>query len=311
MDITPRSPPLEPRPYIYRGRFAPSPSGALHFGSLIAATGSYLQARHLQGEWWLRIDDIDPPREAPGAAEQILRSLEAYGFEWDGEVSYQSQRHEFYQQALQQLQDSGMLYPCGCSRASLAKHLDPRHPDVYPGICRQGLPPGRTERSLRVRCLNAVIRFHDPIQGLQHMDMETGCGDFVIKRADGLYAYQLATAVDDALQGITEVVRGADLLESSFRQIHLQQLLSLPPPNYAHLPIASNPAGEKLSKKTHATNIDQLPVVKTLYQALEFLGQNPPLALRRASLQELWQWAILHWQFARIPRYRRIEVEKE
>jgi glutamyl-Q tRNA(Asp) synthetase len=258
----------------------------------------------------LRIDDIDPPRVVAGAAEQILHSLETYGFEWDGEVSYQSQRLALYQDMLQQLQHQGLVYPCGCSRTSLAAHLDPARPDVYPGICRHGLAPGQTERSLRVRTANSVIQFHDPLQGPQQLVMETECGDFVVKRADGLFAYQLATAVDDALQGISEVVRGADLLESTYRQIHLQQLLSLPSPVYAHLPVACNRNGEKLSKKTLATDIEQLPVIETLYQVLVFLGQNPPPVLRhQASLQELWQWAIQHWQLELIPRCRQIAIE--
>ncbi len=306
----PRSSSLEPSPCHYKGRFAPSPSGALHFGSLIAATGSYLQARQQQGEWLLRIDDIDPPRVVAGATGQILRHLETYGFEWDGEVSYQSQHQARYRDMLRQLRQQGLVYPCGCSRASLATHLDPAHPDVYPGICRHGLAPGQTERSLRVRTDNRVIQFQDRLQGPQQMAMETECGDFVVKRADGLFAYQLATAVDDALQGITEVVRGADLLESTYRQIHLQQLLSLPSPVYAHLPLACNTLGEKLSKKTHATAIEQLPVTETLYQVLAFLGQNPPPDLRQdATLQELWQWAIQYWQLERIPRCRQITLE--
>lgn len=294
----------------YRGRFAPSPSGALHFGSLIAATGSYLQARHQQGEWWLRIDDIDPPREVPGTATHILRSLEAYGFAWDGEVSYQSQRQELYEEALQQLQDRDRIYPCGCTRSSLAEHLDPERPAVYPGICRDGLVQGTKERSLRLRCEDRSVQFEDRLQGSQHMDLASECGDFVVKRADGLIAYQLATAVDDASQGMTEVVRGADLLESTFRQRHLQQLLDLPSPSYAHLPVATNTSGEKLSKKTRAVDIARLPIVETLYQVLVFLGQNPPLELRTANRDELWHWAVAHWRFDNIPRQRQIECDK-
>lgn len=290
---------------VYRGRFAPSPSGALHFGSLIAATGSYLQARHQQGEWQVRIDDIDPPREVAGAAEQILHDLEAYGFEWDGEVSYQSRHQEIYQHALQALRDQDLVYPCGCTRRSLAKHLDPDHPEVYPGICRQGLAQGQTERSLRVLG-QGVVTFHDRLQGAQRINMETQCGDFIIKRADGLFAYQLATAVDDVHQGITEVVRGSDLLESTFRQIYLQQQLSLASPGYLHLPIATNQDGEKLSKNTHAVGIGQLPTIGTLYQVLVFLGQNPPPALQQARLDELWQWAIQHWRIQNVPQRQEI-----
>lgn len=295
-----------PKSAPYRGRFAPSPSGALHFGSLVAATGSYLQARHQQGEWLVRIDDIDPPREVAGAAEQILRDLEHYGFEWDGEVSYQSQRQEYYQAALQQLQDQKLLYPCSCTRRSLAKHLDPEHPEAYPGICRHGLSPGQTERSLRILTEKVVIQYHDQLQGPQKMNLETQCGDFIVKRADGLIAYQLATAVDDVYQGITEVVRGADLLESTFRQCYIQQQLSLSSPLYTHLPIANNHDGEKLSKNTHATSIIELPKANTLYQALVFLGQDPPPDLTHSNLNEIWQWAIQHWQFSAIPQHRHI-----
>lgn len=310
MKTQPRPTSLEPDSCIYRGRFAPSPSGALHFGSLIAATGSYLQARQQQGEWHVRIDDIDPPREEPGASESIIRSLETYGFEWDGEISYQSQRHEFYQQALEQLNDLGMTYPCSCTRRSLSESLDPEHPQVYPGVCRHGLAAGQVERSRRVRVQDSIIKFYDLILGPQQMCMEDECGDFVIKRADGLFAYQLATAIDDINQGITEVVRGSDLLESTFRQIHLQQLLSLTPPIYAHLPIATNQAGDKLSKKTRAIGIEQLPVIETLYQVLMLLGQNPPTELRRVSRDEVWQWAIDHWRFDQIPKVRQIEYDK-
>jgi glutamyl-Q tRNA(Asp) synthetase len=306
MKTQPRPSSLDPRPCLYRGRFAPSPSGDLHFGSLIAAVGSYLQARQQQGEWHVRIDDIDPPREVPGATDQILRSLEYYGFEWDGEVVYQSRRQEIYQWALETLQQQGQIYPCSCTRKSLAEHLDPKRPEVYPGLCRQGLPPGEKGRSLRVLCQQTTIQFDDRIQGLQQMDMASECGDFVVKRADGLIAYQLATAVDDAEQGMTEVVRGSDLLESTFRQRHLQQLLSLPSPIYAHLPIATNEAGDKLSKKTRSQAIVHLPVQKTLYQVLQFLGQNPPAELRRVPLQEIWSWAIENWDLAHVPHQRQI-----
>jgi len=307
MDISyPRPSSLDTRPRVYRGRFAPSPSGALHFGSLVAATGSYLQARHQQGEWLVRIDDIDPPREVAGAVDQILRDLDTYGFKWDGEISYQSQHQERYQHALQQLWDQSLLYPCACTRRSLAKHLDSDHPEVYPGICRHGLSPGQTERSLRMLTENVFIQYHDQLQGPQEMNLETQCGDFIVKRADGLIAYQLATAVDDVYQGITEVVRGADLLESTFRQCYIQQRLSLSSPLYTHLPIANNHDGEKLSKNTHATSIIELPKAKTLYQALVFLGQDPPPDLTHSNLNEIWQWAIQHWQFSAIPQRRQI-----
>ena len=287
---------------LYRGRFAPSPTGPLHFGSLVAAVGSYLDARCCGGEWLVRMEDIDPPREMPGAADLILQTLEAYGFEWDGAVLYQSSRSEAYESALERLRQEGALYACACTRKEIIdaarRGIDG---PVYPGTCRSGLN-GREARAWRVRTTQQEIAFEDAIQGHQAQVLERDIGDFVLKRADGFYAYQLAVVVDDAAQGISHVVRGADLLDSTPRQIHLQRLLQLPTPHYAHLPLATNGAGEKLSKQTlaPALSLDQAPVM--LWQALHFLGQMPPRELATADLDSLWQWARQHWQLGAVPR---------
>lgn len=275
----------------YRGRFAPSPTGPLHFGSLVAAVGSYLSAKAAGGQWFVRIEDIDPPREVPGAADDILRTLEAYGFEWDGEVMYQSRRIEAYEAALDQLRQAGSIYPCGCTRKEIADS-SVRGVDglVYPGTCRAGQIAGRSQYALRVRTDGAgMIEFDDKRLGVQHTDLEKEFGDFVVRRADGLFAYQLACVVDDAEQRITEVVRGADLLTSTPRQIHLQRLLGLATPSYLHLPIVLNEKGEKLSKQTFAASIPTDNPVPVLLRALEFLGQPAPSDVNDASMQDFWR----------------------
>lgn len=290
-----------------RGRFAPSPTGPLHFGSLVAAAGSYLQAKTRQGEWLVRIDDIDPPRELPGASDGILRTLERFGFEWDGPVSYQSRRTVIYQAALDALQVKGAVYPCACSRRTIAAlQADPSAKPVYPGTCRTGLGAGKSPRLLRINTRGAVIRFEDRLQGACHYDLEAEVGDFVVLRADGLFAYQLATGIDDAEQGITEVVRGCDLLGSTPQQIHVQRCLGLDSPSYCHLPVAVNSDGQKLSKQNLAPPLDAGRAPAQLWQALTFLGQNPPAELARASLHTLWQWAFAHWQTDKIDRTQAI-----
>ncbi|MDX9952048.1 MAG: tRNA glutamyl-Q(34) synthetase GluQRS, partial [Methylophilaceae bacterium] len=242
---------------MYRGRFAPSPTGPLHFGSLVAALASYLEARQQQGEWLLRMEDLDTPRNMPGAADAILRSLEAFGFEWDGPVVYQSERHDLYAAALARLQEDGLVYPCGCTRKEIADSaIHGIEGAIYPGTCRSGLPPGKTARAWRIRAENRTIGFDDAIQGHVAQNLARDIGDFVLKRADGFYAYQLAVVVDDADQGITHVVRGADLLDSTPRQIYLQQVLGLPAMHYAHIPVVLNAQGEKLSKQTQAAAVD-------------------------------------------------------
>ena len=282
----------------YRGRFAPSPTGPLHFGSLVAATGSYLQARQQQGEWSVRIEDLDPPRTVPGAANTILRTLEVFGLQWDGAVVYQSQRNADYEHALQQLIAAGTAYPCSCSRSELLALQDsPREGDElrYPGRCRTGpLRPGGPY-AWRFRVPDAPISFTDLAQGHSEHCLPDSIGDFVIKRRDGLFAYQLAVVVDDAAQGITEVVRGADLLSNTPRQIALQQALRLPTPRYMHLPIIVDANGQKLSKSQDAPSITAPHAASTLFLALQHLQQMPPASLQGAPVAELWQWAIAHW----------------
>src|ERR1700742_4386809 len=239
----------------YTGRFAPSPTGPLHIGSLMAAVGSYLEAKAQGGRWLLRMEDLDPPREVPGAADGILRDLEKLGFKWHGPVLYQSRRRDAYEEALAKL--GSQIFPCACSRSEIADSaLAGIEGPVYPGTCRDGLAPGKTARSLRVRVRSEDIGFDDALQGPIHQDLAKDIGDFVVRRADGCHAYQLAVVVDDAAQGVTHVVRGADLLLSTPRQIHLQTLLGLSHPSYMHLPVAVNAAGEKLSKQTGARPLD-------------------------------------------------------
>ena len=291
--------------YQYRGRFAPSPTGPLHFGSLVAAVGSYLEAKCRGGEWLVRMQDLDTPREQPGAAEAILRTLAACGMGWDGEPLYQSRRSVAYSGALARLEAQGLVYVCGCSRREIADSgLGPDGALIYPGTCRKGLAPGKTPRATRVRVDHEPIEFEDIIQGKLSQDLAAEAGDFVLRRADGLYAYQLAVVVDDGEQGITDVVRGADLLDSTPRQIYLQRLLGLPTPRYLHLPAAVNAAGEKLSKQTLAPPVDARDPVPALVQVMDFLGQAPPAQLGRASLAEFWHWALAHWDAQRIPRRR-------
>jgi glutamyl-Q tRNA(Asp) synthetase len=287
----------------YRGRFAPSPTGPLHFGSLVAAAGSYLEARSRGGAWLVRIDDLDRPRVVRGSADDILRALEACGMEWDATVVYQSARRDAYHCALHRLREIGLVYPCVCSRREVADSALPGLEGyVYPGTCRPGLRESRPARALRVITRGAALEFEDALQGRIAQDLERVSGDFVLYRSDGVFAYQLAAAVDDAEQGITDVVRGADLIHSTPRQIYLQRLLGLPTPRYAHLPVAVTAQGEKLSKQTHAPAIDRRRPLPALIAALAFLGQSPPEKLASGSLEEFWRWAIQHWQLARVPR---------
>jgi glutamyl-Q tRNA(Asp) synthetase len=282
----------------YVGRFAPSPTGALHFGSLVAALASWLDARREGGRWLLRMEDLDAPRVVPGAADLILRQLEAFGLEWDGPVLYQSARLDRYRAALQRLR--AYTYPCACTRRELedsALAIDGSR--IYPGTCRGGLAPGKTGRALRVRTQEGPIRFADRIQGEISQSLEREVGDFVVRRADGLFAYQLAVVVDDADQGVTDVVRGADLLDSTPRQIFLQQLLGYATPRYLHVPVATNAQGEKLSKQTHAPDAG----VDDVQAALLFLGMKLPAGL---GSRELLDWATRNWQPERIRHTRAI-----
>jgi glutamyl-Q tRNA(Asp) synthetase len=278
------------------GRFAPSPSGPLHFGSLVAALASWLDARASGGRWLVRMEDLDAPRVQAGAADHILATLRTLGMEWDGEVLYQSRRDASYRAALERL--AGHTYWCGCSRREIADSslgLAVDGARIYPGTCRAGLAPDKPARALRVRVGSADIAFVDRVQGPQAQRLSRDVGDFVLYRADGLFAYQLAVVVDDAAQGVTDIVRGADLLDSTARQIHLQRLLGAPTPRYLHVPVAVNAQGEKLSKQTGAAPIDARDPRREIAAALGFLGQP-----ESAGLAE----AVRHWNPALIPRER-------
>lgn len=292
---------------VYKGRFAPSPTGPLHFGSLVAAVGSYLEARVNGGEWLLRIEDLDTPRTVPGAADNILRTLEACGMQWDGAVLYQSTRNAAYQAALDQLSSAGAVYGCACTRREIADSgIHGIDGPVYPGTCRNAIPAGRAPRAIRIRTQGARITFTDSIQGEITQDVENEAGDFVLARADGFFAYQLAVVVDDHAQGITHVERGADLLDSTPRQIWLQQRLGLPTPGYAHLPVAVNAQGEKLSKQTQAAAVDGAKPAPLLVAALRFLGQAVPDELTTADVATVWQWAFKYWRRQYVPQARTI-----
>jgi glutamyl-Q tRNA(Asp) synthetase len=275
----------------------------LHFGSLIAAVGSYLDARSRGGSWLVRLEDLDRPRTAPGATDEILAALEAYGFEWDREIIHQSRRDNAYAAALARLDRMQAVFPCACTRKEIADSaVSLQDEPVYPGTCRNGLPLGRTGRAVRVRVNDAVVGFEDRLQGRVEQDLAAQVGDFVVRRADGLFAYQLGVVVDDAEQRITDVVRGADLLASTPRQILLQRLLGYPTPRYLHLPVAVNASGEKLSKQTRAMALDRDNAVPTLLRTLSFLNQQPPAALARGALRDVWRWAIAQWDSGKIPR---------
>lgn len=290
-------------PPTYRGRFAPSPTGPLHMGSLVAALGSYLEAKARGGSWLLRIEDVDLPRCQPGAEDDILRVLEAFGFAWEGPLVHQSERSGRYQAALDQLKRQGLAFACACSRRELADSARAIDGSLrYPGTCRNGLADGRSARAWRLRVPDEDIVFDDRVQGTVARNLAQDCGDFVLLRADGFFAYQLAVTVDDADQGITHVVRGADLIESAPRQIWLQRCLGLVTPAYAHLPVVLDGNGEKLSKQTLAAPVQPGQGVVAMHAALCFLGQSPPPELSRASLPTLWQWALEHWSLDRVPK---------
>ncbi|MBM4180456.1 MAG: tRNA glutamyl-Q(34) synthetase GluQRS [Betaproteobacteria bacterium] len=289
----------------YRGRFAPTPSGPLHFGSLVAALGSFLDARAHAGEWLLRIEDVDPPRVVAGATEAILRGLDAFGFEWDGPVESQSRRGAAYQAALDRLDALGLVYGCHCSRKEIAE-VARRGVDgpVYPGTCRalgwRGDPA--REPAWRLRVPETRVEFDDRLLGRVACDIARECGDCVLKRADGVFTYQLAVVVDDAERGITHVVRGADLLASTPRQIVLQRALGYPTPVYLHLPVVLDAAGDKLSKQTLAAPIEAADPLPALLAAARFLGQAPVPEI--GSPAEFWDWAKRNWRPERLPRLR-------
>jgi glutamyl-Q tRNA(Asp) synthetase len=274
------------------GRFAPSPTGALHLGSLTTAVASYLDARHVHGRWLLRMEDLDAARAVPGAADEILRTLETLGFAWDGPVTYQNQRHALYEDALARLQASGLAYACSCTRRDLGATDDT---GGYPGTCRSG-PTKPGPFAMRFRSdLAPLGPFMDRLQGPVDIDA-SALGDPIIRRRDGLHAYQLAVVVDDADQGVTDVVRGSDLLPSTCWQRSLQRALGLPEPRYAHLPLVCEPGGAKLSKSARSVRALAGTPAEQLWRILSLLRQAPPPELAGAPLQDLWDWAIGHWR---------------
>ncbi|GGC12281.1 tRNA glutamyl-Q(34) synthetase GluQRS [Pseudoduganella buxea] len=287
-------------PYI--GRFAPSPTGPLHLGSLVAAMASYLDAKAHHGQWLVRIEDVDRDRNVPDADRHILASLQRCGMHWDGEVTWQTQREDLYEAALRQLGQH--IYPCGCSRREILDSqtrlaaTSPNATLVYPGTCRAGLAPGKSARALRLHTHGTrIVAFTDRWHGHVSQDITAEVGDFVIRRADGFWAYQLAVVVDDSAQGITDIVRGADLLDSTPRQLYLQDLLQLPHPRYLHVPVVVNADGEKLSKQTGAQAFDngassQALLEGALLPAARFLG----LDLHAATIPVFWQAAIPAWE---------------
>ncbi|WP_336768512.1 tRNA glutamyl-Q(34) synthetase GluQRS [Pantoea endophytica] len=277
------------------GRFAPSPSGDLHFGSLIAALGSYLSARAQQGRWLVRIEDIDPPREVPGAATRILQQLEHYGLYWDGDVLWQSQRHDAYRAALSWLQTHRQSYFCTCTRSRIQQLGG-----FYDGHCRDlQLPPHNA--ALRLRQHAPVNGFDDRLRGQLQAETQLAQEDFIIHRRDGLFAYNLAVVVDDHFQGVTEIVRGADLIEPTVRQIALYQQFAWPVPDYLHLPLAVNRDGNKLSKQNHAPALPAGDARPLLVQALRFLGQPVSPGWQDESLESLLKQAVVQWNIRLIP----------
>jgi glutamyl-Q tRNA(Asp) synthetase len=289
----------------YRGRFAPSPSGDLHFGSLIAAVASYLDAKAHHGQWLVRIENIDPPREQPHADRAILKTLEAFGLYWDESVRYQANHYDTYQQVLAELHAKALCYYCHCTRAQIKAHQG-----IYPGTCRhKNLSPN----SAAVRLVNQqpIISYQDIFQGEIHADRAFAAQDFILKRRDGLYAYQLAVVVDDAAQGITHVVRGADLLMPTVWQLSLFKTLGQKPPQYGHVPLAVTSKGFKLSKQNHAPALNCQHPQPELLKALSFLGLPLVSELSDATVEEILNWAINHWQREHVPKLPEIIVSNE
>jgi glutamyl-Q tRNA(Asp) synthetase len=284
------------RPTGYVGRFAPSPTGDLHLGSLYTAAGSFLDARAHGGEWRLRIEDIDTPRVVPGAADGILRTLQRFGLEWDGPVVRQSERSEHYESAILTLRELKATFGCSCSRSQLA--ADER----YPGYCRDGALEPDAPLGLRLRVDPGAVIFTDRIQGRFRQDVAATVGDLLLRRRDGLFAYLLAVVVDDAAQHITHVVRGADLLDNTPRQMLLQRLLGFGPPAYAHLPVLVEANGDKLAKARRSVPVAAQELMPTLMHVFRLLELEPPRELEDGSLSEAWRWAVHHWRIERIPR---------
>lgn len=294
--------PTHTKPYF--GRFAPTPSGQLHFGSLLAALASYLDARHQQGQWLVRMEDLDRARNKPGATERILQTLAAHGLDWDDDVLVQSQHESRYQQQIDNWLAQDLAYYCDCSRSDLAVHNG-----VYPGTCRErNLPPSR-DHAVRIRVTDEPVGFVDRLQGDIHQRLESEVGDFVIQRRDGVIAYQLAVVMDDIAQGITDIVRGADLLDSTPRQLWLYHLLQATPPAYLHIPLVMQQRGQKLSKRLASAPIEANQAAASLYAALLSLQQQPPAQLRSAPVPELLAWGTEHWQPTQLPASREILLD--
>jgi len=287
----------------YIGRFAPSPSGPLHFGSLIAALASFLDARAHHGQWLLRMEDLDPGREPPQAAKQILDTLEAFGLHWDGQVFYQSSRLPAYRDALQRLQQGGYIYACDCTRQQIQAIGG-----IYDNRCRSRKDVPQ-DCALRVKVEDGAVHFQDQIQGATQQQLLQECGDFVLLRKDGLFAYQLAVVVDDAFQNISTVVRGSDLLDSTPRQIFLQRCLGFETPQYAHFPVAVNEENRKLSKQHLATPLDHTVPLPALLRALRFLGQPATPDMAEGDIDSVLRWAIAHWDIQAVPKLANIRLE--
>jgi len=294
----------------YRGRFAPSPTGPLHLGSMITAVASYLQAKSQNGHWLLKIDDIDTPRVVAGASDNILRTLACFKMYWDESIVYQSQQQPHYQAALEQLVEQNETYHCLCSRSHMATIAKPGpYGPIYPGKCRQRKQrPAHDRSAIRLKTHTTHITISDKLQGLISQNIQQDIGDFVIQRADGIFSYQLSVVVDDYQQKITEIVRGFDLLDSTPRQVYLQQRLHFPTPSYAHVPILVNRQGQKLSKQNLAAAVPHHHPEKILLKVFQWLGLNPPAELQRETLDTLWCWAIAHWQLTAIPSVNTIMV---
>lgn len=291
------------------GRFAPSPTGPLHLGSIYTALAGFLQARSQQGLWLLRIDDLDTPRNVKGSADTILKALEAFGLYWDGDVYYQSRHIDAYNDVISGLQADRLIYPCTCSRKTLTPGLVGRQsqPDVYPGICRsRQVLPGEPH-ALRIRTDSRIITFQDGLQGPISHNIAEQDGDFIVKRKDRIIAYQFAVVIDDDLQRVNQIVRGFDLLDETPKQIYLQQLLGFDTPSYMHVPIIVDEQGYKLSKQTQAMAVDLTSPQRVIYELLVLLKQNPPIELKEAPATELLSWAVEHWNPALLENVRTVE----
>jgi glutamyl-Q tRNA(Asp) synthetase len=289
-------------PGSYVGRFAPTPSGDLHLGSLYTAAASFLDARAHGGRWLLRIEDLDRPREIAGSAAGILRTLQAFGFEWDGEVVRQSDRTELYVEALQTLQDRDLTFECSCSRLQLEDE------SRYLGTCRSRPSNPRVATATRLRVEPATILFRDRIQGTYRQNVAGAVGDVILRRRDHIFAYLLAVVVDDAAQGVTHVVRGADLLDNTPRQIYLQRVLGLPLPVYAHVPVLTEPDDTKLAKSRRSVHLRAAEVLPQLLAVFSMLGLAPPAALAMGSLTEAWGWAKGQWDVEKTPKRLNVRV---